>query len=61
MEEVPTNNNTDAKVVACLLGDSNNKVARYNLSSRSFSSMKQRGGGQDLKHLHVSNIYSFLS
>ena len=29
MEEVPTNNNTDAKVVACLLGDSNNKVARY--------------------------------
>ena len=29
MEEVKTNNNTDAKVVASLLGDSNNKVARY--------------------------------
>ena len=28
MEEVQTNN-TDAKVVASLLGDSNNKVARY--------------------------------
>ena len=29
MEEVKTNNNTDAKVVTSLLGDSNNKVARY--------------------------------
>ena len=29
MEEVQTINNTDAKVVASLLGDSNNKVARY--------------------------------
>ena len=33
MEEVPTNNNTDAKVVACLLGDSNNKVARFFFNS----------------------------
>ena len=29
MDEVKTNNNTDAKVVASLLGDSNNKVAKY--------------------------------
>ena len=29
MEEVKTNNNSDAKVVASLLGDCNNKVARY--------------------------------
>ena len=34
MEEVQTINNTDAKVVASLLGDSNNKVARYISGSR---------------------------
>ena len=34
MEEVKTNNNTDAKVVASLLGDSNNKVARYIFENR---------------------------